>query len=148
MGVVGIVLLPTPIGGRHINDPSFDALWREVEQLGVPVCFHGTSGAASRDYLGVRLAGQPGYRAISHAAVFSVELMLSMGSMIMGGVLERFPAMKVAFLEGNCSWLPWWLYRLDDQWDKFGSESEGLTQTPSSYFHRQCYISVDPTSTS
>ena len=91
LGVVGIVLLPMPIGGRHINDPSFDALWREVEQLSVPVCFHGTSGAAGRDYLGTRLAGQPGYRALSHAATFSMELMLTMGSMIMGGVLERFP---------------------------------------------------------
>ncbi len=144
LGVVGVVLLPMPIAGKHISDPSFDVLWREVEQLGVPVCFHGTSGAASRDYLGVRLAGQPGYRAISHAAVFSVELMLSMGSMIMGGVLERFPSIKVAFLEGNCSWLPWWLYRLDDQWEKFGSDAEGLTLAPSDYFRRQCYISVDP----
>src|SRR5947209_17098324 len=33
-----------------------------------------------------------------------------------GGVLERFPELRVAFLEGNCGWLPWWLHRLDDQW--------------------------------
>ena len=144
LGVVGIVLLPMPIAGRHLSDPSFDVLWREVEQLRVPICFHGTSGAAGRDYLGARLAGQPGYRALSHAATFSIELMLSMGSMIMGGVLERFPTLKVAFLEGNCSWLPWWLYRLDDQWEKFGSGSEGLSLAPSDYFRRQCYLSVDP----
>ena len=144
LGAVGVVLLPSAIGGRHVNDPSFDALWKVAEELGVPVCFHGTSGAAGRDYLGARLAGQPGYRALSHAAVFSMELMLAMGSMIMGGVLERFPGLTVAFLEGNCSWLPWWLYRLDDQWEKFGSESEGLTKPPSHYFRNQCYISVDP----
>ena len=59
-----------------------------------------------------------------------MELMLAMGSMIMGGVLERFPSMKVAFLEGNCSWLPWWLYRLDDQWQKFGTESRGPDADP------------------
>ena len=144
LGVAGIVLLPMPLNGRHASDPSFDVLWQQVEQLSVPVCFHGTSGAAGWDYLGARLAGQPGFRALSHAATFSVELMLTMGSMIMGGVLERFPGLKVAFLEGNCSWLPWWLYRLDDQWEKFGSEAEGLALPPSEYFRRQCYLSVDP----
>jgi predicted TIM-barrel fold metal-dependent hydrolase len=52
--------------------------------------------------------------------------------------------MKVAFLEGNCSWLPWWLYRLDDQWAKFGAgETVRLSEKPSTYFLRQCYISVD-----
>lgn len=144
LGAVGVVLLPMSIGGRHINDPQFDVLWRAVEDIGVPVCFHGTSGAAGRDYLGARLAGQPGFRALSHAATFSMELMLTMGSMLMGGVLERFPGLKVAFLEGNCSWLPWWLYRLDDQWEKFGGDTEGLRQAPSAYFLRQCYVSLDP----
>lgn len=144
LGAVGVVLLPMAIGGRHINDPQFDVLWKAVEDLDVPVCFHGTSGAAGRDYLGAMLAGQPGFRALSHAATFPMELMLTIGSMLMGGVLERFPGLKVAFLEGNCSWLPWWLYRLDDQWEKFGGDAEGLRQAPSAYFRRQCYVSLDP----
>ena len=33
---------------------------------------------------------------------------------------------------------------MDDQWEKFGSGSEGLTLAPSDYFRRQCYLSVDP----
>ena len=82
---------------------------------------------------------------MSHATVFPLELMVAMCSMILGGVLERFPGLKVAFLEGNCSWLPWWLYRLDDQWSKFGAgETVQLNQKPSDYFLRQCYISIDP----
>ena len=32
-----------------------------------------------------------------------------------GGVLEKFPNLRVAFLEGNCAWLPWLLYRLDER---------------------------------
>ena len=39
------------------------------------------------------------------------------GAFCGGGVLERFPRLKVAFLEGNCSWLPWVLYRLDERWE-------------------------------
>jgi predicted TIM-barrel fold metal-dependent hydrolase len=86
----------------------------------------------------------PGYRTLSHASVFPLELMLALGSMVLGGVLERFPNLKVAFLEGNCSWLPWWLYRLDDQWEKFGAgEALQLREKPSTYFLRQCFISID-----
>ena len=144
LGSLGIVLLPMPIAGKHVHDAEFDLLWAELERLQVPACFHGTSGAVSKDYLGARLGGHPGYRTLSHASVFPLELMMAMGSMILGGVLERFPHLKAAFLEGNCSWLPWWLYRLDDQWEKFGAgETIPLQAKPSDYFQRQCFISMD-----
>ena len=144
LGVVGVVLLPMPIGGRDVYDPEFDVLWRELERLGTPVCFHGTSGAVSSGYLGSRLAGHPQYRALAHASTFPLELVLVMGSMLLGGVLERFPGLRVAFLEGNCGWLPWWLYRLDDQWEKFGGgKSVALSALPSEYFRRQCFVSLD-----
>jgi predicted TIM-barrel fold metal-dependent hydrolase len=32
-----------------------------------------------------------------------------------GGVLEKFPNLRVAFLEDNCAWLPWLLYRRDER---------------------------------
>jgi predicted TIM-barrel fold metal-dependent hydrolase len=67
-----------------------------------------------------------------------------MGAILVGGVLERFPRLKVAFLEGNCSWLPWWLHRLDDQWLKYGGgEATKLSALPSEYFKRQCFIGTD-----
>ena len=37
-----------------------------------------------------------------------------------GGVLERFPDLRVALLEGNCSWAPWFLYRLDEHYEWTG----------------------------
>ena len=148
LGMIGVALLPMPIAGKHIHDPEFDVLWAELERLNVPACFHGTSGAISRDYIQARMVGHPAYRTLSHAASFTLELMLAAGSMILGGVLQRFPNLRVAFLEGNCSWAPWWLYRLDDQWEKFGpGEPIKLDATPSEFFARQCYTSVDPDET-
>ena len=35
------------------------------------------------------------------------------------GILSRFPRLRMAFLEGNCSWLPWWLWALDERWEKW-----------------------------
>ena len=61
-----------------------------------------------------------------------------------GGVLEKFPTLKVAFLEGNCAWLPWLLYRLDERAELHGALTDvPLSRKPSEYFLDLCYISVD-----
>lgn len=143
-GHVAVVLLPMPVNGRMAHAPECDVLWAEVQRLGVPATFHGTSGGASRDYISNRFVGHPSYRTLNHASAFPLELMTAMGGMLVGGVLDRFPDLKVAFLEGNCGWLPWWLRRLDDQWHKYGGgETTKLSALPSDYFRRQCYIGTD-----
>lgn len=143
-GHVGVVLLPMPINGRSCHAAECDVLWRELTRLNVPLAFHGTSGGASKDYVSNRFRGHPNFRTQNHASAFPLELMLAMSAMTVGGVLERFPDLRVAFLEGNCGWLPWWLHRLDDQWKKYGGgEALKLSALPSEYFQRQCFIGTD-----
>jgi predicted TIM-barrel fold metal-dependent hydrolase len=68
----------------------------------------------------------------------------AIASLTTGGVLERHPKLRAAFLEGTAGWLHWWLWRLDDQWEKFGPGCERqLSMAPSEYFRRQCYIALD-----
>src|SRR2546426_341906 len=50
----------------------------------------------------------------------------------------------LGFIAGNCSWLPWLLWRLDEYWKMSKSgEAAQLQALPSEYFRRQCFISVD-----
>ncbi len=143
-GALAVVVLPIPVAGRNLHSAECDVLWAEVERLGVPLCLHGTSGASSRDYVSNRFTGLPNERTLNHAAAFGVELMLAFGALAVGGVLMRFPRLKVALLEGNLGWLPWWLDRLDDQWRKYGAgEAVKLDALPSEYFARQCWIGAD-----
>jgi predicted TIM-barrel fold metal-dependent hydrolase len=68
----------------------------------------------------------------------------ALASMTTGGVLDRHPKLRCAFLEGTAGWLYWWLWRLDDQWEKFGPGCERqISMLPSDYFRRQCYIALD-----
>ena len=143
-GHVGVVLLPMPVKDRYLHSPECDVLWKEICRLNVPLAFHGTSGGASKDYASNRFRGKPNFRTQNHASAFPMELMLALSAMVVGGVLERFPAMRVGFLEGNCGWLPWWLHRLDDQWKKYGGgEQIKLSAMPSEIFLRQCFIGTD-----
>ncbi|HEX2930637.1 MAG TPA: amidohydrolase family protein [Candidatus Binatia bacterium] len=143
LGAIGLCLVPEPINGRHIHDRYYDPLWREAEKLGVPICFH-PAASPNQDQAVHRFKGHANEAVLINAFRNPVELMLAVGSFCAGGVLERFPNLRVAFLEGNCGWLPWALYRLDERWEmRKGYCNEPMSLRPSDYFLRQCFISVD-----
>ena len=144
LGAVAVVGNPNPINGRHVHDPVFEPLWDAVEELGVPVGFHPTGISSLRDDIARRYLDHPNGRVVGGAARNPMELMLAFGSLAAGGVLERHPQLRCAFLEGTCGWLPWWLWRLDETWEKFGPGSEvQVGALPSEYFFRQCYVATD-----
>ncbi|MEE9284541.1 MAG: amidohydrolase family protein [Dehalococcoidia bacterium] len=141
LGHVAVVLPSNPVNNRQLYDPYYDKLWSAVQEMGVPVTFHGIH-AAYQEHIANRFLDN---LTLAHASSHPIELMLAMGAMICGGVFQRFPELQAAYLEGTCSWLPWWLWRLDDEWEKFGrGERVQLEGQPSDYFHRHCYVSVDP----
>ena len=144
LGAVAVIGNPNPVNGRHIHDPEFEPLWSAIEELEVPVGFHPTGQASLRDDIARRYLDHPNGRVIGVAGRNPMELMLAFASMAAGGVLERHPGLRCAFLEGTCGWLPWWLWRLDEAWEKFGPGSDvQISQLPSQYFFRQCYVATD-----
>jgi predicted TIM-barrel fold metal-dependent hydrolase len=73
-----------------------------------------------------------------------VDMMTSMTFLLAGGVCERFPGLKLVFLEANGGWLVPWLERIDHHAKVFAWDVPGLELLPSEYFKRQCWISFDP----
>ena len=79
-----------------------------------------------------------------HTCTHPMGMMLAAVDIVGGGVLERFPDLRVAFLEGNCSWAPWLLWRLDEHYEMSAAyDHPDLKMEPSAYFRRQCYLSVE-----
>ena len=144
LGHVAVCLTPEPILGRQLPEAYFDPVWSEAERLGVPVCFHPTF-YPNQEHWSNRFAGLPGCSWLVETFDQPIEEMLAVVYFTAAGILERFPNLKVAFLEGNCSWLPWLLYRLDERYEHFGGLPGvvQLSMKPSEYFLRQCFISVD-----
>jgi predicted TIM-barrel fold metal-dependent hydrolase len=143
LGAIGLCLVPEPANGRHIHDRYYDPVWCEAEKLSVPVCFH-PAASPNTEQVVHRFKGHSNEAVLINAFRNPIELMLAVGSFCAGGVLERFPNLRVAFLEGNCGWLPWALYRLDERWEMRKDYcNEPMSLRPSDYFMRQCFISVD-----
>ena len=139
-GFRAVFMRPNPVKGRNWHDPYFEPLWSELERLGVPLGFHEGFGpylAQTGDRFGADLQ-------MVHTACHPMEMMLAVISMIGGGVLARHPALRVAFLEGNCGWVPFLLWRLDEHYEvTFRRPDSPLTMKPSEYFKRQCFVSVE-----
>jgi len=51
-----------------------------------------------------------------HACSHPMEQMMALLALIEGGVLERHRRLRVAFLESGCGWLPYWLWKLDEEY--------------------------------
>lgn len=144
LNVAGLSLCPEPINGRRIHDRYFDPLWLEIQRLGVALCFH-PPARPKQEQVANKFFGHPNANIVALALRNPVELIQAVSSFCAGGVLEKFPNMRVAFLEGNCAWLPWLLYRLDERAKLHGPLADvPLSRKPSEYFLDQCFISVDP----
>ena len=143
LDMVAVQMLPNPVNGNHIHDPIFDSIWAEAERLRVPIGFHPAPDIYTEDLFINRFMARPS-STMALALNNPVELMSAISSVIVGGVLARFPKLKMAFLEGNCSWLPWLLWRLDEQWEMFKHREPVILEVlPSEYFKRQCYIGIE-----
>ncbi len=141
LGAVALILNSHPVNGRAWYDRYWDPLWAAASELNVPVTFHGVHTAYQAGQIGQRYMGSI---PLARLGGQSIELILALGSLLAGGVIARFPKLRAGFFEGHCSWLPWWLWALDEHWEKFGDEEQfQLKMLPSEYFKRQCYVSAD-----
>jgi predicted TIM-barrel fold metal-dependent hydrolase len=144
LGTTALSLCPEPINGRRIHDRYFDPLWEEIVKLDMALCFH-PPARPKQDQVANKFFGHPNASIVALALRNPVELIQAVASFCAGGVLEKFPSLRVAFLEGNCAWLPWLLYRLDERSRLHGPLADvPLSRKPSEYFLHQCFISVDP----
>jgi len=141
LGHVALVLPNNAVCERPWYDEAYDPLWAAACELGVPVAFHGIQGAYQQ-HLGNRYLDN---LMLMHAAAHPLEQMLALGGLITGGVFDRFPSLRAAFLEGSCGWLGWWLWRLDEEHAKVGDvDRVQLAHAPSEYFARSCWVAVEP----
>ena len=141
LGFRAIFLRPDLIRDRNWYDEHYEPLWATLEELNMPLGLHESTSSALRQ---VGDQFEPNFM-LRRVFAQPVEQMLALGSVCGGGVLARHPRLRVAFLEANCSWLPWLLWKLDEGWELEGDVwAPGLEMAPSEYFKKQCFVSVEP----
>ncbi|MCH6552278.1 MAG: amidohydrolase family protein, partial [Planctomycetes bacterium] len=107
LGCVALTL-PVNIVGRNPDDPEIFPLYQLAEELDVPIAFHAGGGRFAEDRFTDAYA-------TAHTVCFPMDILFGLTTVLCGGVLERFPKLRVAMLEAGCGFLPYYLERLDER---------------------------------
>jgi predicted TIM-barrel fold metal-dependent hydrolase len=142
----GIMMPPLNPGGTFFFDPVLDPVWTAICDVGLPISQHGGTGAPAYS--------PPGFASIITLAMehafFSGR---SMWQMMAGGVFDRFPDLRVAFVETEAYWMAPMINKLD-QFVGFGSDWMGFARSmnrdstmqrrPVEYWNENCYAGLSP----
>jgi predicted TIM-barrel fold metal-dependent hydrolase len=139
MGLKGAMIWCSPPEDRPYSSPLYDPFWAAAQDLDMPLSLHAITGME-------RIPWEYGAeKRAMRQTVTPHEIEKSFSILILSGVLERFPRLKIVSAENNCGWLPYYLQRMDRGFRRFGPSGTltpwptKLTLKPSEYFQRQMY---------
>jgi uncharacterized protein len=131
--VIGYTVCSTRNKPVHHN--SYMKLYALMEETGKPFSFH--SGFNWNDPSFLQLN-----RFISmHALSFVHYSLIHMTNWIVNGIPERFPKLKVLWIESGLAWIPYLMQRLDHEYQMRSCEAPLLKKLPSEYMREMFYTS-------
>jgi len=151
------LLIPWACPRNHATSHiRLDGVWATAQEAGIPVLFH----VGASDFVLPKAhannglpeipdfhGGDENFRSISYMAIPSgPQQALSM--LILDGVLDRFPKLKVGVIELGATWVPGFLRQLEAAVQAFGRHEERLQKLalkPSEYVTRQVRVTPYPT---
>ncbi len=126
---------PEVLGLRHFDDTYWDPIYKTCSDLAIPLCLH--LGAVPQLPPSPSLGAQTA-RAISGARGMSGHMQVVI-NLLLCGVLERFPDLKVSIVESGIGWIPYLLELCDDQHFYQRLWEDGAKVKPGDLFRRQVW---------
>ncbi len=131
MGAAGVMLLGTA-GDTFLHERMFDPFWAAAEHLQMPICCHLGWGHDSL----LASCDSP-----AAAVCIGVDFCLVMGlfSFVGGGILDRYPGLKVGLIEGGIDWFPVAFKRMK-QWRSTAAARPWPALREPEYYLEECQI--------
>ena len=131
-GLVGVEV-GSNVAGAYLGDPRFDPFFAACEAEGLAIFVHSLHPLQARD-----LSRHP---MLVPFAGFTVDTGLCAASLIMDGVPERFPKLRIGFSHGGGVLAPL-LHRMEFGWGSTNGFEGRLPQSPKAYARRFFYDSL------
>ena len=139
LGLKGVAFRPERYNGLALYDEALIPFWNAISEQGLFAGVHGSFGVKMPSFANSRYTN----RFFTHMICHPFEQMAASLDLICGGVLQRHPDLRVAFLESGLGWLDYWLHRMDEHFEVMGAEVPWLKRRPSEIFGEQCFISIE-----
>ena len=134
-GVVGFMVTSNRYRPVHHND--YMKTYALLEESNLPIAFHGAYNWNDQSMLMVN-------RFISaHALGFVWHNLVHLTNWVINGLGERFPKLKVLWIESGLAWLPFIMQRLDNEYMMRTADAPALKKLPSDYI-RDMYFTNQP----
>jgi predicted TIM-barrel fold metal-dependent hydrolase len=124
--------VPEGLPSFHAKDGHWDPIWRICEEAGIPICMHVLSS-------GYRPLVDPEASYAAAIAVGNVTGILAVANMLLSGVCERYPRIKMCWSEAGIGWIPSVLERCDRQIERHQYWGGRTSLKPSEIFLRNMY---------
>lgn len=131
LGLRGVMMPGTP-AVEDYDSPIYDRFWQAAMDLELPLSFHilttrneRTRGPKMNNFLTIVRGCQD-----------------IMGMLVLGGVFERNPGLKIVCVEADAGWVPHFMYRMDHAFKRHRywlPPGQELSKYPSEYFAEHIY---------
>jgi predicted TIM-barrel fold metal-dependent hydrolase len=134
-GMRGAMIWAEPPGERPYNHPDYEPFWAAAQDLNMPLSLHiltarGGTGADAR----------AGKNFLLSLANLHHQIERSISVLVYGGVLEKYPGLRIVSAENDVGWMPYFMYRLDTVQNRLGAVGGmKLPLRASEYIKRQVY---------
>jgi predicted TIM-barrel fold metal-dependent hydrolase len=145
LGCRGVFLPPEPVNGIRPGDPHFDPFWARCAEAGVPACLHVVVrfGGAGVPYEPWLMSGAGMVFGFSLGA--PGQIIPAVASMVLDGVFDRHPTLKVACVEAGCGWAAHLMDRLDEKYELLDfAAATRLRRRPSEYLRENVWYVAEP----
>jgi uncharacterized protein len=129
-------VFPPEFGLADYYHERYGPLFGAIQETGLPICCHIGLNTGLDDLNRRDPTPQKGIM-VPMTPLTSAE---ALGMWIMGGVFERFPDLKVVFVEPGLGWVSWWVQTVDDMVLRQGYDFPAIKELPSYYFHRNVHL--------
>jgi predicted TIM-barrel fold metal-dependent hydrolase len=146
-GVRLAMVAPAPVEGKPLSHPDFDPVWAAFSDEGVAPVFH-VSDFESPLHPAWRTGEQEDGEQLFDSIFLYLAPAVALANLILNGVLERFPSLRIGVVELTASWVPSFLLHIDGASDfyaqRHGEPFRALAARPSEYFLRQVRVAALP----
>jgi predicted TIM-barrel fold metal-dependent hydrolase len=134
-GVKGAMIWAEPPSERPYSHPDYEPFWAAAADLNMPLSLHILTARA-----GTGANPTAGGSFLLSLATLHHQIERSLAVLVYGGVLEKFPNLRIVSAENDVGWMAYFMYRLDTIQNRLGAMGGmKLPMRASEYIKRQVY---------
>jgi predicted TIM-barrel fold metal-dependent hydrolase len=133
-----------PMSGISMGSAHWYPVYEAAVEAGLPIVCHVSGGEVAGYPAMARFPVAPPASYGETKTLMPLLGQAAVASLVMGGVFERYPELKVLFCEYGFAWAVAHIWRMDDTWRYTRSSTPWMTRWPREVVHDHVYFTSQP----